>query len=544
MVPIAPGASGLSFGTPELPDTADAAPTSGSDGRCCGAWPTRAAATRATTRTSGHRPPARSSRRSIAEQVTAERVAQYFGHYLTGAVRRWAMPGLSARELHPRGRARRQGRHVDAALRPAGEELRARCCSSCRSSCPPAGTTTAIRRSCGAAAREPSRRRCSSPTAARSPSGSSGPCARMDIASVAVYHALDAGGRAVREADEAVELTGDTPGRRLPRRRGRSSPRASATGAEAVHPGFGFLSENAGVRRGARRRRHHLHRPAAGRDPRDGRQDRVQARWQPPRASRPCRGPTDAVADVEEAVAVADSIGYPVLLKASAGGGGKGMRTASRRRGLPRGLRARLERGARELRRRPRLRRALRRAPAPHRGAGAGRQPRQRRPPRRARVLDPAPLPEGHRGVAVAGGRRRDACTAWARRPSALARAVGYISAGTVEMIADEERRLLLPRDEHPPAGRAPRHRGGDRHRHRRRADPRSPPASRSAFGQDDIVFSGHAIECRVYAEDADAGFLPATGRLGARALPRPAPACASITAWSRARTSRHRSTR
>ena len=68
---------------------------------------------------------------------------------------------------------------------------------------------------------------------------------RMGIASVAVYHALDADGRAVREADEAVELVGDTPVGAYLNVAGIVEA-CRSTGAEAVHPGFGFLSENAG----------------------------------------------------------------------------------------------------------------------------------------------------------------------------------------------------------------------------------------------------------------------------------------------------------
>ena len=215
--------------------------------------------------------------------------------------------------------------------------------------------------------------------------------------------------RAVREADEAVELHGDTAGRRLP---GREQVVAACTptGAEALHPGFGFLSENADFAEAVAARGGDVHRAAAGRDARDGRQDRRPSGWPRRRACRPCPAPTAPSRQSRtRRVAEADRIGYPVLVKASAGGGGKGMRIARDAADAARGVRARVRRGAGELRRRARVRRALHRAPAAHRGAGARRRARQRRAPRRARVLDPAPLPEGHRGVPVAVRRRGDA---------------------------------------------------------------------------------------------------------------------------------------
>ena len=96
------------------------------------------------------------------------------------------------------------------------------------------------------------------------------------------------------------------------------------------------------------------------------------------------------------------------------------------------------------------------------------------------------------------------------RRASPLARAVGYVGAGTVEFLLDARRRVLVPRDEHPPPGRAPGHRGGHRPRPRRAsscaiADGRAARPTRSRRRRS----TGHAIEVRLYAEDPAAGYLP-----------------------------------
>ena len=74
------------------------------------------------------------------------------------------------------------------------------------------------------------------------------------------------------------------------------------------------------------------------------------------------------------------------------------------------------------------------------------------------------------------------------------------------------DRRVLLPRDEHPAPGRAPGHRGGHRARHRRADDPLGRRTSRCRIAQDDVTFTGHAFECRINAENPANGFTPDIG--------------------------------
>ena len=101
---------------------------------------------------------------------------------------------------------------------------------------------------------------------------------------------------------------------------------------------------------------------------------------------------------------------------------------------------------AASLRRRPRADREIHPAPAPYRGAGVRRQPRQRRPPVRARLLAAAPPPEGDRGSARAGHGRGDPRRGLRARRCSAAKAVDYVGAGTIEFIADASEGLRADR--------------------------------------------------------------------------------------------------
>ena len=160
---------------------------------------------------------------------------------------------------------------------------------------------------------------------------------------------------------------------------------------------------------------------------------------------------------------LAEQIGYPVMLKAAAGGGGKGMRLVHKPEDLRSALRERAQRGAARLRRQRGVPREGHRQSAPRRDADLRRRARQRGLSRRARVLGAAAPSEGAGRSRPRPSWMRTCGAAWARVAVRVAKAANYQNAGTVEFLVDQQTQLLLPRDEHAPAGGA----SGDRVRHR-----------------------------------------------------------------------------
>ncbi len=146
----------------------------------------------------------------------------------------------------------------------------------------------------------------------------------MGIKTVAVYSDADARAPHVEMADQKVRL-GPPPASESYLLAEAILLACKETGAQAVHPGYGFLSERESFRAVAGRQWHRLHRAAAECDRRDGRQDREQeACTSRRRLGRP--GFIGEIRDTDHAIEIAGGIGYPVMMKASAGGGGKGMR--------------------------------------------------------------------------------------------------------------------------------------------------------------------------------------------------------------------------
>ena len=262
-----------------------------------------------------------------------------------------------------------------------------------------------------------------------------------------------------------------------------------------------------------------------------------------PRLDRPARGGDAALGDKARAKALAEAngvpvlpgyhgeaatdddlaaqaagIGYPLLVKASAGGGGRGMRAVREPAGSAEALAAaRREAAASFGDDRLLLERYVER-PRHVEVQVLGDAHGDARAPRRARVQRPAAAPEADRGVAVAG-RAPAMRAAMGEAALRLARAAGYQNAGTVEFLLDEagaffflevNARLQV---EHPVTEAVT---GLDLVEQQLRVAAGEP----LGFTQDDVRLEGHAMELRVVAEDAAAGFLPSTGVVTAFDLP------------------------
>ena len=230
---------------------------------------------------------------------------------------------------------------------------------------------------------------------------------RMGIATVAVYSEADRNALHVEMADDAV-LIGPPPAAQSYLVIDKIVAACKESGAEAVHPGYGFLSERASLRRGAGQSRHRLHRAQSQGDRRHGRQDREQARRRGrqgrdrARPSRRHRGRRAGGKNRRRDRLSGDDQGLGRRRRQ-----GHAHRPQPRRaeRGIcPRPLGSKIE-----FWRRPRLHREIHHRSAPRRDPGAGRQARPCHLSRRARMLDPAPQPESHRGIAEPAARRGDA---------------------------------------------------------------------------------------------------------------------------------------
>ena len=266
-----------------------------------------------------------------------------------------------------------------------------------------------------------------------------------------------------RLADEAVAI-GPPPAAQSYLSIERIVEAARKTGAEAVHPGYGFLSENSAFAHALEAAGIAFIGPPASAIEAMG--DKIASKKLAAKAGvATVPGHLGVVADEDEAERIADEIGFPVMIKASAGGGGKGMRVAFDAAELREGFRlagseARSSFGdgrlfVEKFIEEPRHIEIQVLADA-HGNVGAS---------RRARVLDPAAEPEGDRGGAVAFPRREDAREDGCGRCRAReGRRLSKRRHGRVHRRPRSQ--LLLPRDEHAAAGRA----SGDRARHRPRS--------------------------------------------------------------------------
>ncbi len=340
-------------------------------------------------------------------------------------------------------------------------------------------------------------------------------CRELGIESVAVYSEPDRTALHVQVADYAYPV-GPAPSSESYLVVDNILAAARATGADAIHPGYGFLAENAGFARRCAADGHHLHRPAAGRDHRHGRQGRgPQAHDRRRRAGR-ARAPRTPSPTTRSPVE-AERIGYPVMLKASAGGGGKGMRMIPGKAELPSALRAvRSEAKSSFGDDRLYLEKFVL---GPHHievqvladahGHTVHVFERECSVQRRhQKVVEESPSP-------FIDDRIRHAMGEVAVKAAA---SVGYVGAGTIEFMVGADRNFYFLemntriQVEHPITEMVT---GIDLVQAQLRIAGGEPLPWR----QEDIAQRGHAIECRIYAEDP-VTFFPSPGKISLLRVP------------------------
>jgi acetyl-CoA carboxylase biotin carboxylase subunit len=335
-------------------------------------------------------------------------------------------------------------------------------------------------------------------------------CRAMGIATVAVCSDADVNARHVREADEAVRI-GESAASASYLNIPALIAAAKRTGADAVHPGYGFLAERAEFAAACRDAGIIFIGPSPEVIARMG--DKSAARQLAFAAGVPIvPGYDDSEQSDERLVTAARGIGFPLMVKASAGGGGKGMRIVERERGLPEALAAARREAqsafgdARLLL--ERLIREARHIEFQIFGDAQGhiihlgeRECSIQR--RHQKVIEETP------SVALTPELRAEMGEA----AVTVGRQLGYTNAGTVEFILAPDGQFYFLevntrlQVEHPVTELVT---GLDLVRWQIQvAERRSLPLT-----QEQVAFNGHAIEARVYAEDPAQGYLPATGTL------------------------------
>ena len=337
-----------------------------------------------------------------------------------------------------------------------------------------------------------------------------GTCRRLGIATVVVYSEADADSLAVELADEAV-LIGPAPAAQSYLLADKIVEACRATGAEAVHPGFGFLSENAGFAR----RLAEEGIVFIGPNPHaiEAMGDKIESKKFAQKAGvSVVPGHVGEIEDTAHAIKISEEIGYPVMIKASAGGGGKGIRVAWTGQDVEEGFPAvRAEAKASFGDDRIFIEKFIvspRHIEIQVLGDKHGhvvhlfeRECSIQR--RNQKVIEEAPSP-------LLDEETRNAMGAQA---VALAQAVGYDSAGTVEFVAGQDKSFFFLemntrlQVEHPVTEMIT---GIDLVEQMIR----SAAGLELPFQQSDLKISGWAMESRIYAEDPYRGFLPSIGRL------------------------------
>jgi len=341
-------------------------------------------------------------------------------------------------------------------------------------------------------------------------------CRELNIRAAAVYSDADRASLHVRLADEAHRL-GPAPSRESYLVIEKILDVAHFAGCDAVHPGYGFLAENQEFARACETAGIVFIGPSAAAMARLG--SKTEARRLARRAGVPTvPGALDPLETLRLALATARETGFPVVLKAVAGGGGKGMRLVEREAELPGAWRDATSEAENAF--------------------GDGRLYLERYLPH-PRHIEIQVLGDHHNHMVYLGEREcsvqrryqkvieeapspimtEDLRRAMGEAAVKLARAGGYTNAGTVEFLVDPDRRFYFLemnarlQVEHPVTEIVT---SLDLVKLQVRIAAGEP----LPFQQEDIAIRGHAIECRIYAEDPDNSFLPSPGRIRDRRVP------------------------
>ena len=335
-------------------------------------------------------------------------------------------------------------------------------------------------------------------------------CREMGVASVAVYSDVDRASLHVRKADEAYPL-GPAAAAESYLNIARILEAARQSGADAIHPGYGFLSENARFAEACQQAGVKFIGPTAAAMEKMG--SKTRARQTMEKSGIPfVPGTSRALESCQEAERIAAEIGYPVMLKAAAGGGGKGMRLVRSQAEMKSALEGAQSEALRAF------------------GDGDVYLERAVVNPRHIEVQV---LADEHGNTVYLGERE---CSIQRRHQKVLeeapspfvdddmrrhmgetavrvARAVNYTNAGTVEFLVDQNKNFYFLemntrlQVEHPVTELVT---GLDLvHLQIRIA-----AGERLPFAQEDVRLRGHAMECRIYAEDPDNNYFPSPGKI------------------------------
>jgi acetyl-CoA carboxylase biotin carboxylase subunit len=339
-------------------------------------------------------------------------------------------------------------------------------------------------------------------------------CQELGVAAVAVYSDADESALHVRHADEAVRI-GPPPAGKSYLNVEALIDAAKETGAEAVHPGYGFLAENAAFAAACREAGLTFVGPSAEVIEKLG--NKSAARRLAREAKVPVVPGSDDASSADEAAQTAGGIGYPIMVKAAAGGGGRGIRVAEDEDELRKAVQvasreaeAAFGDGALYL---EKLLVAPRHVEVQVMGDHEGnvihlyeRECSMQR--RRQKVLEEAPSP------GISSGVREKMAEAAVR----LAREAGYANAGTVEFLVEDEVFYFIEMNtriqvEHPVTEMLT---GVDLVKEQIRIAAGDP----LSLAQEDVPMVGHAMEFRINAEDPDQDFMPSPGEISRLEVP------------------------